>query len=75
MKNDCYALLWAAAAAGRRALAQDFPGTKILFETGKAELPATAADDLKTVADYLAANAAEKVHARRASSTPPARPT
>ncbi|MBP6317201.1 MAG: ammonium transporter [Rubrivivax sp.] len=46
---------------GGAAQAQDFPGTKILFETGKAELPVTAADDLKKVADYLAANAAEKV--------------
>ena len=38
-----------------------FPGTKVLFETGKAEIPAVSAGDLKAVADYLAANKSAKV--------------
>ncbi len=38
-----------------------FPGTKLLFDTGKADIPATAAPDFKAVADYLAANPEAKV--------------
>ncbi len=53
---------WALAVMlGTPAHAADFPGTKLLFDSGKAELPATAAGDLKAVADYLAAHADTKV--------------
>jgi|GEM_PF-4249 Amt family ammonium transporter len=38
-----------------------FPGTKLLFDSGKADIPATAAADLKAVADYMAAHPAAKV--------------
>ncbi len=55
------ALLWLAALCGSAAFAADFPGTKLLFESGSKALPATAATDLKAVADYLAANPAAKV--------------
>jgi len=52
----CVAFLFAAGVH-----AADFPGTKVLFESGKSEVPATSAADLKAVADYLAGNAAAKV--------------
>jgi ammonium transporter, Amt family len=41
--------------------AADFPGTKVLFDSGKAEVPAVSAADLKAVADFLVANPAAKV--------------
>jgi Amt family ammonium transporter len=57
--------LWLALAtlglAGGLAQAAEFPGTKVLFETGKADIPAVSAGDLKVVAGYLAANADAKV--------------
>jgi Amt family ammonium transporter len=56
-----WALLCAALLLGTGAQAAVFPGTKVLFETGKAEVPATSSADLKAVADYLAANPADKV--------------
>ncbi|MFT3663529.1 ammonium transporter [Piscinibacter sp.] len=43
------------------AQAAEFPGTKLLFESGKAELPAESAADLKAVAEYLAAHTEAKV--------------
>ena len=55
------ALLWAAALLGPWAYAADFPGTKLLFDSGKKDLPATAAAELKAVADYLIANAGAQV--------------
>ncbi len=55
------ALLWVAALCGVAAHAADFPGTKLLFESGQKALPATAAADLKAVADFMAANPAAKV--------------
>ena len=55
------ALLWLALALAGVTHAADFPGTKVLFETGKAEIPTTSAGDLKAVADYLAANKEAKV--------------
>ena len=56
-------LTWAAfASLGMSAAhAADFPGTKVLFETGKADIPATSAGDMKAVAGFLAANADAKV--------------
>jgi len=56
-------LLWLTLAwlAGAAAHAADFPGTKVLFESGKAEVPAASAGDLKAVAGFLAANAGAKV--------------
>jgi len=56
-----WALLCIALLLGAGAQAAAFPGTKVLFETGKADIPATSSADLKAVADYLAANPAEKV--------------
>jgi ammonium transporter, Amt family len=56
-----WALLCMALLLGAGAQAATFPGTKVLFETGKADLPATSSADLKAVADYLAANPADKV--------------
>jgi ammonium transporter, Amt family len=41
--------------------AAEFPGNKVLFETGKAEVPAASTDDFKKIAEYLAANPAAKV--------------
>ena len=38
-----------------------FPGTKLLFDTGKADIPATASADLKAVAEYLAAHPTAKI--------------
>ncbi|MCU0920711.1 MAG: ammonium transporter [Burkholderiaceae bacterium] len=38
-----------------------FPGAKLLFDTGKTDVPATSSADLKAVADYLAAHPAAKV--------------
>ena len=55
------ALLWVAAFCGTAALAADFPGTKLLFESGQKALPASAGAELKAVADFLAANPAAKV--------------
>ncbi|WP_442774373.1 ammonium transporter [Sphaerotilus montanus] len=43
------------------ALAADFPDTKVMFESGKAEVAADTADSMKAVADFLAANADAKV--------------
>ena len=55
-------LLWLALAlAGATAAAADFPGTKVLFESGKSDVPATSAGDMKAVAGFLAANAGAKV--------------
>jgi len=57
-----WALLCAAFVFAPLAQAADvFPGTKLLFDTGKADIPATAAADFKAVADYLAANPQAKV--------------
>jgi ammonium transporter, Amt family len=53
----CAAFLWVPVAQA----ADVFPGTKLLFDTGKADIPATAAPDFKAVADYLAANPEAKV--------------
>ncbi|HYN58080.1 MAG TPA: ammonium transporter [Rubrivivax sp.] len=63
MKNMIrWALLCAAFLMGTAAHAADvFPDTKLLFDTGKTEIPATAAADLKAVADYLAAHPSAKV--------------
>jgi ammonium transporter, Amt family len=56
------ALLCAAFLLAPLAHAADaFPATQLLFESGKADIPATAAADLKAVADYLAAHPSEKV--------------
>ena len=54
-------LLWAALAFGGLVQAADFPGNKVLFETGKANIPEASTLDLKGVADYLAANPEAKV--------------
>jgi Amt family ammonium transporter len=54
-------LLWAALAFGGLAHAAEFPGNKVLFETGKANVPEASLLDLKGVADYLAANPDAKV--------------
>jgi len=56
-----WALLCIALLLGGVAHAAEFPGTKVLFETGKAEVPQVSAADLKSVADYLAANADAKI--------------
>jgi ammonium transporter, Amt family len=53
--------LWALLALGGIAHAAEFPGNKVLFETGKAEVPAASTDDFKKIAEYLAANPAAKV--------------
>ena len=59
------ALLWAAALSAvmgfSMAHAADFPGNKVLFESGKADVPAASAADIKAVADFLAGNAGAKV--------------
>jgi ammonium transporter, Amt family len=52
---------WALLALGGIAHAAEFPGNKVLFETGKAEVPAASTDDFKKIAEYLAANPAAKV--------------
>ncbi len=54
-------LLWLALVLAGGAHAADFPGTKLLFESGKADVATTAAADLKAVADFLGANAGAKV--------------
>ena len=54
-------LLWALLAFGGIAQAADFPGNKVLFESGKAEVPAASADDLKKIAAFMAANPAAKM--------------
>jgi ammonium transporter, Amt family len=54
-------LLWLALALGSAAQAADFPATKLLFESGKSEVAAAAAPELKAVADFLAANPSAKV--------------
>jgi len=43
------------------ALAADFPDAKVMFESGKADVPADAAAAMKAVADFLGANADAKV--------------
>jgi len=43
------------------ALAADFPDAKVMFESGKAEVPADAAAAVKAVADFLGATADAKV--------------
>ena len=53
----CAAFLWMSAAQA----ADAFPDTKLLFDTGKADVPAAAAPELKAVADYLAAHPEAKV--------------
>jgi ammonium transporter, Amt family len=55
-----WALLCAALMLGTLAQAADFPGTKLLFDSGKADIPTVSAGDLKAVADYMAANPAAK---------------
>ncbi len=55
------ALLWVAALCGSAAFAADFPGTKLLFETGSNAVPASAAAELKAVSEFLVANPAAKV--------------
>ena len=54
-------LLWALFAFGGIAHAADFPGNKVLFESGKAEVPAASGDDLKKIAEFMAANPAAKM--------------
>jgi Amt family ammonium transporter len=54
-------LLCAACTLGIAAQAAVFPGNKVLFETGKSDVPAASQADLKAVADYLAANPGDKV--------------
>ncbi len=54
-------LLWLALALGGAAHAADFPATKLLFDSGKAEIAAAAAPELKAVAEFLAANPGAKV--------------
>jgi Amt family ammonium transporter len=54
-------LLWAALALGGLVHAAEFPGTKVLFETGKAAVPEASSLDLKGVADYLAGHPEAKV--------------
>ena len=44
-----------------QAMAADFPAAKLMFESGKAELPADAASAVKATADFLAATAGAKV--------------
>ena len=57
-----WALLCAAFLLASAAQAADaFPGTQLLFDSGKAEIPAAAAPELKAVADYLAAHPEAKV--------------
>jgi Amt family ammonium transporter len=56
-----WVLLCVALALGTVAHAATFPGNKVLFETGKADVPAASAADLKAVAEYLAANPNDKV--------------
>ena len=69
-----WALLCAAFLLAPVAQAADvFPGTKLLFDTGKADIPATAAPEFKAVADYLAANPQAKAQlSGHAHSTGPA---
>ncbi len=43
------------------AQAADFPAAKVSFDLGKSELPAASGDAVKSVAEFLAANAAAKV--------------
>ena len=54
------AMLWVALAFASVAHAADFPAAKILFESGKADVPAEAGAAIKAVSDYLAANPAAK---------------
>ena len=54
-------LLWALLAFGGIAHAADFPGNKVLFESGKADPPAASADDFKKIAEFMAANPAAKM--------------
>jgi ammonium transporter, Amt family len=56
-----WALLCATLMFGSLVHAADFPGTKLLFESGKADIPAVSAGDLKAIADYMAANPTAKV--------------
>ena len=44
-----------------QASAADFPAAKLMFESGKAELPADSSAAVKAVADFMAANADAKV--------------
>jgi Amt family ammonium transporter len=55
------ALLCLSLAFGGMVHAQDFPGDKVLFATGKADIPAESAPDFQKVADYLKAHAEAKV--------------
>jgi ammonium transporter, Amt family len=55
-----WALLCATLMLGTLAHAADFPGNKVLFDSGKTDIPAISAADLKAVADYMAANPAAK---------------
>ncbi|MFM2450935.1 MAG: hypothetical protein RIS44_3385, partial [Pseudomonadota bacterium] len=54
-------LVWAALGLASLAHAADFPAAKVLFETGKADVPAASGDSLKAVAAFLAADTAAKV--------------
>jgi ammonium transporter, Amt family len=54
-------LVWAALGLAGLAHAGDFPASKVLFETGKADVPAASGDGLKAVAAFLAADSAAKV--------------
>ena len=56
-----WVLLCMALTLGGALHAATFPDTKVLFETGKADIPAASATELKAVADYLAANPNDKV--------------
>ena len=54
-------LLWAMLALGGIAHAADFPGNKVLFESGKADVPAASSEDFKKIADFLKATPDAKV--------------
>jgi len=57
-----WALLVAAFVLAPLAQAADvFPGTKLLFDTGKADIPASAAADFKAIAGYMAAHPEAKL--------------
>jgi len=57
-----WALLVAAFVLAPLAQAADvFPGTKLLFDTGKAEIPVSAAADFKAIAGFMAAHPEAKL--------------
>ncbi len=54
-----FLMLWALVAGS--AMAADFPSAKVLFETGKSEVPADSADAIKKVVEFLGGQADAKV--------------